>query len=183
MKRLIDMVISLMALACLGPLLLLVALAVLATMGQPVLFRQTRLGLGGREFGMYKFRSMVNNAAAIGPYFTQDHDPRITRVGRFIRKTSIDELPQLMNVLMGDMTLVGPRPFPEYHLAAFDTAYRLKRCSVVPGLTGLWQVDRQDNGLAGQIELDTYYIDNLSLRLDAYIILKTIKTVVTFRNG
>jgi len=194
-KRFVDLAGAVVGLVVGAPLVALIAVLVRATSRGPVLFKQVRVGLGGDPFTLLKFRTMVEDAEAqqaalaranqyaSDPLFKVKGDPRLTTVGRFLRRSSLDELPQLINVLMGDMTLVGPRPFPEYHLAAFDTAYRLKRCSVVPGLTGLWQVDRQDNGLAGQIELDTYYIDNLSLRLDAYIILKTIKTVVTFRNG
>ena len=105
----------------------------------PVLFRQTRLGLHGREFGMFKFRSMVKNAASIGPYFTSDNDPRITRVGRFIRRTSIDELPQILNVLRGDMSLVGPRPDVPAQRALYSDADWAQRCSVRPGITGLAQ--------------------------------------------
>jgi lipopolysaccharide/colanic/teichoic acid biosynthesis glycosyltransferase len=105
-----DLVLSLVALLVLSPVLLATSLAIALESGFPVLFRQTRLGLHGREFGMFKFRSMVKNAAAIGPYFTSTSDPRITRVGRLIRRTSIDELPQILNVLRGDMSLVGPRP-------------------------------------------------------------------------
>mgnify|MGYP003549320788 CR=1 FL=1 len=110
MKRAMDIVLAMAALLALAPLLLGAALAIALETGLPVLFRQTRVGLNGREFGMYKFRSMVKNAAQVGPYFTTDNDPRITRVGRFVRRTSIDELPQLINVLKGEMSLVGPRP-------------------------------------------------------------------------
>ena len=106
MKRLMDIVLSLAALVLLSPLLLLVAFWIVLDSGWPVFFRQTRLGLGGREFGMVKFRSMVKNAASIGPYFTAMGDPRITPVGRFIRRTSVDELPQLINVLKGTLSLV-----------------------------------------------------------------------------
>lgn len=198
-KRLIDFVVCVPVLVFALPLLLFVAAAIYVCSPGPVLFTQEREGYLGRKFRMLKFRTMYLDAderlaacLAANPDMAEEwarcfklrQDPRlIGLLGRFLRASCIDELPQLINVLMGDMTLVGPRPFPEYHLAAFDTAYRLRRCSVVPGLTGLWQVDRQDNGLAGQIELDTYYINNLSLLLDAYIILKTVKTVMTFRNG
>ena len=110
MKRLTDIVLSVVALVMLSPVLLLAAMAVLLDSGLPIFFRQTRVGLKEREFGMFKFRSMVQNAASAGPYFTQTNDVRITRVGQFIRRTSIDELPQIINVLLGDMSLVGPRP-------------------------------------------------------------------------
>jgi lipopolysaccharide/colanic/teichoic acid biosynthesis glycosyltransferase len=198
-KRTIDYVVCVPLLLFACPLLLFVAAAIYLYSPGPVLFTQERDGYRGRKFRMLKFRTMYLDAdARLAACLAADpemalewarcfklrHDPRlIGLLGKFLRASCIDELPQLLNVLRGDMTLVGPRPFPEYHLAAFDGTYRLRRCSVMPGLTGLWQVDRRDNSLEGQIELDTYYINNLSFKLDAYIILKTIKTVVTFRNG
>ena len=138
-KRALDFVASLVALLLLSPVLAATALAVMLEGGRPVLFRQVRVGQGGREFGMYKFRSMVTNAAAIGPYHTSADDPRITRVGRFIRRTSLDELPQLFNVLLGDMSLVGPRPDVPAQRALYALADWDLRCSVRPGITGLAQ--------------------------------------------
>ncbi|MBK9441738.1 MAG: sugar transferase [Comamonadaceae bacterium] len=175
MKRMMDLVLSLLALLGLAPLLLLTALAVVVTSGWPVLFRQTRLGLGGREFGMYKFRSMVNNAAAIGPYFTQDHDPRITRLGSFIRKTSIDELPQLINVIKGDMSLVGPRPDVPVQRGLYSDADWAQRCSVRPGITGLAQVVNRSQGLEGErLALDLRYTQEQSVWLDLKIMWQTL---------
>lgn len=175
MKRLMDLVLSLAALVGLMPLLLLTAMAVAASSGWPVLFCQTRLGLGGREFGMYKFRSMVKNAGAIGPYFTQDHDPRITRVGRFIRKTSIDELPQLLNVLKGDMSLVGPRPDVPVQRGLYSDADWAQRCSVRPGITGLAQVVNRSQGLEGErLALDLRYAQEQSVWLDLKILWLTL---------
>ncbi len=175
MKRLMDLVLSLLALVLLAPLLLLTALAVLATMGRPVLFRQTRLGLGGREFGMFKFRSMVKNAATIGPYFTQDHDSRITPVGRFIRRTSIDELPQLINVLKGDMSLVGPRPDVPVQRGLYSEADWAQRCSVRPGITGLAQVVNRSQGSEGErLALDLRYTQAQSVWLDLKILWQTL---------
>lgn len=139
MKRLMDIVLSGLALLLLCPVLLATALAIALESGRPVLFRQTRLGRGGREFGMFKFRSMVQDASSIGPYFTAGDDPRITRVGRFIRRTSIDELPQLVNVLLGHMSLVGPRPDVPAQRALYSDADWAQRCSVRPGITGLAQ--------------------------------------------
>ena len=110
MKRVFDVALSLLALVLLAPVMLVVAAAIALESGRPVLFRQQRVGRGDREFGLYKFRSMVKDAAAIGPYHTASNDPRITRVGRFIRRTSLDEMPQLLNVLKGEMSIVGPRP-------------------------------------------------------------------------
>ena len=137
MKRTLDLALSLVALLILSPVLFGAALAIALESGFPVLFRQTRLGLHGREFGMLKFRSMVKNAASIGPYFTSSSDPRITRVGRFIRRTSIDELPQILNVLRGDMSLVGPRPERPQFVAELSEQipyYGLRHC-VKPGMT------------------------------------------------
>ena len=159
MKRAIDIVLSLVALLALSPLLLAAALAIAVETGLPVLFRQTRVGLNGRTFGMYKFRSMVKNAASIGPYFTQTDDPRITRIGRFIRRTSIDELPQLINVLRGDMSLVGPRPDVPAQRSLYSQADWAQRCSVRPGITGLAQaLYRSDSTEAQRLEADLRYV-------------------------
>lgn len=180
MKRLMDIVLSLAALLVLSPLLLAVALAILAHDGAPVLFRQKRVGQGGREFGMLKFRSMVNNAASIGPYFTSANDPRITPVGRFIRRTSLDELPQLINVLLGDMSLVGPRPDVPQQRAQYTEPEWQARCSVRPGVTGLAQALMRSEGTQAQrCALDLRYArDAHGLRglwLDIKIMVWTLK--------
>lgn len=175
MKRGIDMIASVLLLALLGPLLLLAAVCIAWESGFPVLFRQTRLGLLGREFGMFKFRSMVKNAAAIGPYFTADNDPRITRVGRFIRRTSIDELPQLINVLAGDMSLVGPRPDVPAQRRLYTDADWAQRCSVRPGITGLAQaLLRSEGSEAQRLALDLRYSREASLWLDLKILWWTL---------
>ena len=166
---------SALLLLLLGPLLLLVAVCIAWESGFPVLFRQTRLGLHGREFGMFKFRSMVKNAAAIGPYFTADHDPRITRVGRFIRRTSIDELPQLLNVLAGDMSLVGPRPDVPAQRGLYTDADWAQRCSVRPGITGLAQaLLRSEGSEAQRLALDLRYSREASVWLDLKIMWWTL---------
>jgi lipopolysaccharide/colanic/teichoic acid biosynthesis glycosyltransferase len=176
MKRLIDILLSAMALALLAPLLLVTALAIAAESGWPVVFRQTRLGLGGREFSMFKFRSMVKNAAAIGPYFTAGDDPRITRVGRFIRRTSIDELPQIINVLLGDMSLVGPRPDVPAQRGLYSATDWAQRCRVRPGITGLAQALIRSEGTAEQrLELDLRYTREASLWLDLRIMGWTLR--------
>ena len=170
MKRLMDIVLSLTALVLLAPVLLLAALAVVLDSGLPVLFRQTRVGLKGREFGMLKFRSMVKNAASTGPYFTQANDARITRVGQFIRRTSIDELPQIINVLLGDMSLVGPRPDVPAQQSLYAPQDWAQRCSVRPGITGLAQVKgRSAVSFAQRLALDLDYAKNVSCRRDVQI--------------
>ena len=176
MKRAMDIVLSLVALCALSPLLLAAALTIAVETGLPVLFRQTRVGLNGREFGMFKFRSMVKNAASIGPYFTTDNDPRITRVGRFIRRTSIDELPQLINVLRGDMSLVGPRPDVPAQRSLYSEADWAQRCSVRPGITGLAQaLYRSDSTEVQRLDADLRYTREASLWLDLKICWWTLR--------
>ncbi len=171
MKRAFDMSLSLLALLVLSPVLAAAALAIVLESGRPVIFRQTRLGLGGREFAMYKFRSMVRNAAALGPYYTAGDDARITRVGRLLRRTSIDELPQLLNVLKGDMSLVGPRPDVPAQRARYSEADWARRCSVRPGITGLAQALLRSQATEAQrLELDLRYAREHSLWLDLRII-------------
>ncbi|OVE34098.1 multidrug MFS transporter, partial [Priestia aryabhattai] len=151
----------------------------------PVLFSQKRIGKNGKEFKMYKLRSMVSNAEDLlpqllkynevsGAMFKMKKDPRITRVGRIIRKTSIDELPQLWNVLIGDMSLVGPRPPLEREVEAY-TKYQKNRLLVTPGCTGLWQISGRNNiGFEEMVELDLVYISKANLLFDFKIIFKTI---------
>lgn len=175
-KRLFDITGALLALLLLSPVLLGTALAVVIESGFPVLFRQTRVGRHGRTFGMLKFRSMVKNAASIGPYFTSADDPRITRVGRFIRRTSLDELPQLINVLKGDMSLVGPRPDVPAQQNLYTEADWAQRCSVRPGITGLAQaLYRSDSTEAQRLEADLRYTREASLWLDLKICWWTVK--------
>jgi lipopolysaccharide/colanic/teichoic acid biosynthesis glycosyltransferase len=174
MKRLVDIVLAAIALLLLGPVLLLTAAAVAIDGGFPVLFRQVRVGRGGRPFGMLKFRSMVRNAAAIGPFNTSANDPRITRVGRFIRRTSLDELPQLLNVLAGDMSLVGPRPDLPLQRSLYSDADWALRCSVRPGITGLAQVELRSEGTEDQRRaLDLRYVREHSVIMDLAIMART----------
>jgi lipopolysaccharide/colanic/teichoic acid biosynthesis glycosyltransferase len=183
-KRALDIGVSLAALLVLSPLLLLAGLAVVADSGWPVLFRHTRVGLNGREFGMYKFRSMVANAASIGPWQTSDNDPRITRVGRWLRRTSIDELPQIINVLRGDMSLVGPRPDVPAQRALYSQADWAQRCSVRPGITGLAQAHLRSAATQQQrLELDLRYTREVSVLLDIKIILQTMAHLFTARGN
>jgi lipopolysaccharide/colanic/teichoic acid biosynthesis glycosyltransferase len=175
MKRAMDIVLAAFALLVLSPVLLATALAVALDSGLPVLFRQIRVGRGGETFGMFKFRSMVRNAAAIGPFNTSADDPRITRVGRFIRRTSLDELPQLLNVLAGDMSLVGPRPDVPLQRSLYNDADWALRCSVRPGITGLAQVELRSEGTEDQRrELDLRYVREQDLLLDLKIMAGTV---------
>jgi lipopolysaccharide/colanic/teichoic acid biosynthesis glycosyltransferase len=171
MKRAMDLFLSLLALVLLAPLLLATALAVAAEGGRPVLFVQPRVGRGGRIFNMLKFRSMVSNATAIGPHYTGTDDPRITRVGRIIRRASLDELPQLLNVLKGDMSLVGPRPDLPVQQAEYAEADWRERCSVRPGITGLAQARLRSQATPQQrLALDLQYARQASLALDLRIL-------------
>ena len=175
MKRLMDIVLAGAALLLLSPVLLATAAAVAMDSGFPVLFRQTRIGRDGRSFGMFKFRSMVRNAAAIGPFNTSANDPRITRVGRFIRRTSLDELPQLFNVLLGDMSLVGPRPDVPVQRSLYNDRDWELRCSVRPGITGLAQVVLRSEGTEDdRRELDLRYVREHSVWLDLKILARTV---------
>ncbi len=175
LKRTMDIALACFALLLLSPVLALACLGIAAHDGWPVLFRQERMGLGGRSFAMFKLRSMVKNAASIGPYFTSGDDPRITRVGRFIRRTSIDELPQLLNVLKGDMSLVGPRPDVAAQRGLYTDAQWQERCSVRPGITGWAQAELRSGGTEAQrLALDLRYVREQSLWLDIQIMVWTL---------
>jgi lipopolysaccharide/colanic/teichoic acid biosynthesis glycosyltransferase len=193
-KRLFDVLFAATALLALTPLLLLIMLAIVVeSWGSPV-FPQERLGIGGRRFRIFKLRSMVPNAEsrirelahlndADGPLFKIRKDPRATRVGRLLRATSLDELPQLVNVLRGDMSLVGPRP-PLAREVLYYTGEQLRRLSVVPGLTGAWQVSGRSNlGWESSIALDLDYIDNWSFWLDLKLIGKTFGAVMSSKGA
>jgi lipopolysaccharide/colanic/teichoic acid biosynthesis glycosyltransferase len=183
MKRLTDLVLSLIALTLLSPVLLLAALAVVLESGLPLFFKQTRVGLKGRNFGMFKFRSMVKNATTTGPYYTQTNDIRITRVGQFIRRTSIDELPQIINVLLGDMSLVGPRPDLPLQKSLYSPEDWALRCSVRPGITGLAQaLIRSEGTQEHRLALDLRYVGEASLWFDLTIMWLTL-TRLTGKGG
>lgn len=193
-KRLLDIVVSATALLFLSPLLLATALAVKLTSRGPILYRQPRVGQYGRPFHMLKFRSMVQNAEALqaqlaaqnemdGPVFKIKHDPRITPIGRFMRKFSVDELPQLLNVLRGEMTLVGPRPPVPKEVAQYE-AWQRRRLSVRPGLTCHWQVSgRNDIKFEQWMLLDMQYIDHWSLKGDLALLAKTVPVVLSGRGA
>ncbi len=189
-KRIVDILASSIALVILGPLLLVVAILIKLTSPGPVLFTQHRLGLNKRRFSIYKFRTMVPDAEkrirdlehlneVSGPVFKIKNDPRITPIGKFLRKTSIDELPQLFNVLKGNMSLVGPRPLPVRDCDGFDKDWQRRRFSVRPGITCLWQINgRNSIPFEKWMQLDLEYIDMWSLRLDFEILLRTIPAVL-----
>lgn len=179
MKRVFDILAALALLAFVWPLLLVIALAVRLDSRGSVFYRQQRVGLGGRTFGIYKFRSMMSDADRIGSYQTMQGDPRITRVGRFLRKTSLDELPQLLNVLIGDMSLVGPRPDVPAQRELYSEADWAKRTSVRPGITGLAQATVRSAATPEQrLALDLEYVEHASLLFDFKVILLTVRQVL-----
>lgn len=183
-KRLIDIIGSLLGLVLLAPILLIVGILIKLDSKGPIIFSQKRVGLNGKEFEMYKLRSMVVNAEEIkdklkeknemsGPMFKMKDDPRVTKVGKFIRKTSIDELPQLINVLKGDMSLVGPRPSLPNEVKKFDD-WMLRRLEVKPGITCYWQVMGRNNiDFENWMKLDIKYVDERNFWLDIKLIFKT----------
>jgi exopolysaccharide biosynthesis polyprenyl glycosylphosphotransferase len=189
-KRVIDVVVAIILLLVLSPLFLLTALLIKLDSPGPVFFIQERVGLGKRKFRFYKFRTMIDGADKLqgelevlneisGPVFKMKKDPRITNIGRVLRKTSIDELPQLINVLKGDMSLVGPRPLPIRDYNGFSKDVHRRRFSVRPGITCLWQIyGRSSIAFENWMELDMHYIDSWSLWLDCKILLRTIPTVL-----
>jgi exopolysaccharide biosynthesis polyprenyl glycosylphosphotransferase len=189
-KRGIDLVVSATALVLLLPVFVLIALAIRLDSRGPILFRQERVGFNRRRFHALKFRTMVEDAdqqqaaleglnEAQGPVFKIRNDPRITGIGRWLRRLSLDELPQLLNVLRGDMSLVGPRPLPLRDVSRIDVNAHKRRFSVRPGITCLWQVNGREPHFEDWIRADMEYIDNWSLSLDLRIILKTIPAVLT----
>jgi len=189
-KRMLDIVISLVSIICLAPLFLITAFLIAITTPGPIFFVQKRVGLNKRPISVYKFRTMVADAEAkigelehlnevSGPVFKIKNDPRVTRLGKYLRKSSIDELPQLLNVLKGDMSLVGPRAMAVRDFAGFDQDWHRRRFSVRPGITCLWQVNgRSSIPFEKWMELDMEYIDKWSLWLDLRILVKTIPAVL-----
>jgi exopolysaccharide biosynthesis polyprenyl glycosylphosphotransferase len=189
LKRVLDVAVSVGGLVLLSPLFLAVALAVRLDSPGPVLFRQKRVGADEKVFVCYMFRSMQQDAEvrqadleafneAKGPVFKMRDDPRVTRVGRFLRRWSIDELPQLANVLKGEMSLVGPRPLPVRDFLRMEESHK-RRLGAVPGMTGYWQTSgRSDLSFEEMVRLDLYYIENWSLSFDLKIILKTLGAVL-----
>jgi exopolysaccharide biosynthesis polyprenyl glycosylphosphotransferase len=188
-KKIMDISGSVLLIICLSPVLLLISILIKLTSKGPVVFKQSRVGLRGRQFSLYKFRTMIVNAEKLkkdleaenemdGPVFKIKDDPRVTKIGRFLRKTGLDELPQLFNILKGEMSLIGPRPPLPSETVQYKR-WQLRRLSIKPGLSCFWQIkpDRNNIKFEKWMELDLAYIDNWSLRLDFIILLKTIKTV------
>jgi exopolysaccharide biosynthesis polyprenyl glycosylphosphotransferase len=189
-KRMLDCLFSTVLLVLFAPLLLIIGALVKLTSPGPVFFRQTRVGLNKRQFSIFKFRTMVANAEQLqdqllslnemnGPVFKIKKDPRVTPLGRVLRKTSIDELPQLFNVLKGDMSLVGPRAMSLRDYQLFDQDWQRRRFSVKPGITCLWQIHgRNSVPFEKWMELDMQYIDTWSLWLDLKILARTVPAVL-----
>jgi exopolysaccharide biosynthesis polyprenyl glycosylphosphotransferase len=188
-KKIMDIGISFFMIICLSPVLLAISILIKMTSKGPIIFKQARVGLRGRQFSLYKFRTMIVNAEKLkkeleaenemdGPVFKIKDDPRVTNIGKFLRRTGLDELPQLFNVLKGEMSLIGPRPPLPTETIQYQR-WQLRRLSVKPGLSCFWQIkpDRNNIKFEKWMELDLAYIDNWSLRLDFIILLKTIKTV------
>jgi exopolysaccharide biosynthesis polyprenyl glycosylphosphotransferase len=190
LKRVMDLGLTLLVMPVVLPLMGVIALAIRCDSSGPALFKQLRVGQSKRRFLLYKFRTMVEGSERLqsdlehlneaqGPIFKIANDPRVTRVGRFLRATSLDELPQLLNVLRGQMSLVGPRPMSLRDVNLFDRGIQRKRFSVRPGLTGLWQVSGRSRLPFSQwLELDLSYIANWSLLLDLKILFRTIPAVL-----
>jgi len=195
-KRCLDVVVAALGLVCLAPIYLVVAVFVALDSPGSVLFSQTRVGLRGRTFRMLKFRTMYEgaddekdavaelNQADDSRLFKIPSDPRVTRLGRVLRRWSLDELPQLYNVLMGDMSLVGPRPFFESDLDDYE-AHHFRRLSVPAGLTGLWQISGRSDIVDFEevVRLDRHYIENWSLLMDIIILVRTLPAVMSRRGA
>lgn len=189
-KRLIDIIGSLIGIILLSPIYIIISILIKFDSPGKVVFGHTRKGKGGKDIKVYKFRTMYSNASEIFESFTPeqkeeyytnfklDNDPRVTKLGGFLRKTSLDELPQLFNILKGDMTIIGPRPIVEKEVEKYgDKAEKL--FSVVPGLGGYWQANgRSDTTYEERVEMDMYYIDHMCFTLDAKILFQTIFSVL-----
>lgn len=183
-KSILDFVLTLIGTVTISPILLLIAILIKCTSEGPVLFKQERLGYHGKVFRIYKFRTMVVNAEHIGTgvVINEKDDPRVTKIGRFLRSTSLDELPQVFNVLMGDMALVGPRPPVTYHpYNGYENypEWAKKRFDMRPGMTGLVQITiRSDASWNERMKIDCEYVEKFSVLFDIKILLGTIKTVI-----
>lgn len=193
-KRILDVSVVLLGLIILAPVFLIIAILIKLDSAGPIIFKQSRCGKGGRGFALYKFRTMVKDAEnkksfllrfneMDGSIFKIKNDPRVTRVGKWLRKLSLDELPQLVNILKGEMSLVGPRPLAREELSG-NAIWRNVRLSVKPGLTGSWQIHERSLGsFEDMVKWDLFYVNNQSLLLDSQILLKTPKAVLSGRGA
>lgn len=179
-KHGLDKLIAFILFIAVSPIFFIIALGIKLTSKGPIFFIQDRVGKDGKDFKIYKFRTMVQNAEHIGSgIYTEENDPRITKIGRFLRKTSLDELPQLINILKGDMSIIGPRPTLRYQVDKYNE-YQMGRLKMRPGVTGLAQVNgRNSLPWSKRIEYDIEYVNNYSLWLDLKIMIKTVKVVLT----
>lgn len=189
-KRIVDIVLGCIGLVLLSPVFLILAICIKIDSKGPVIFAHKRIGKNGKEFNMYKFRSMYENAEEMIENFSEEqkrewqenfkleNDPRITRVGKFLRKTSLDELPQIINIIKGDLSIIGPRPIVDEELEKYGKN-KDKFLSITPGLTGYWQANgRSNTTYEERMQMELYYIDNQSLLLDIKIFFKTIVSVI-----
>ena len=189
-KRFMDVILATIALVVLSPIFLIIAIAIKIESKGPVFFKHTRIGKNGKIIKLYKFRSMVINAEELIKSFTPEqmkeykenykltNDPRITKIGKFLRKTSLDELPQLLNIIKGDLSIIGPRPVVTDELKKYG-ANTEKFLSVTPGLTGYWAANgRSCTTYEQRMQMELYYIDNLSLKMDIKVFFKTIEAVI-----
>ena len=189
-KRFMDVILATIALVVLSPIFLIIAIAIKIESKGPVFFKHTRIGKNGKIIKLYKFRSMVINAEELIKSFTPEqmkeykenykltNDPRITKIGKFLRKTSLDELPQLLNIIKGDLSIIGPRPVVTDELKKYG-ANTEKFLSVTPGLTGYWAANgRSYTTYEQRMQMELYYIDNLSLKMDVKVFFKTIEAVI-----
>ena len=189
-KRFMDVILATIALVVLSPIFLIIAIAIKIESKGPVFFKHARIGKNGKIIKLYKFRSMVMNAEKLIKSFTPEqmkeykenykltNDPRITKIGKFLRKTSLDELPQLLNIIKGDLSIIGPRPVITDELKKYGTNTE-KFLSVTPGLTGYWAANgRSCTTYEQRMQMELYYIDNLSLKMDVKVFFKTIEAVI-----
>lgn len=189
-KRILDFSLSLIGLIALSPAFLIIAILIKKESDGPIFFKHKRIGKNGKEIWIYKFRSMVSNAEDLIKKFTPEqmkefkenfkleNDPRITKIGKFLRKTSLDELPQLINILKGELSIIGPRPVIKEELEKYGNN-KEKFLSVTPGLTGYWAANgRSDTTYEQRMIMELYYVDNLSFRLDIKVFLKTVISVI-----
>ena len=186
-KRALDIVLSIFGIIILSPLLIITSILIKLTSKGPIIFKQKRIGKDGKVFEIYKFRSMVVGAEKIGTgVYSKKGDTRVTKIGKIIRATSIDELPQLFNILKGEMSFIGPRPVLTYHPWKYEeyTKEQLKRFEVKPGVTGWAQIHgRKDVEWHKRIKLDVQYVENISLKLDEEIFFKTIYQVISMKDN